>query len=147
MPMKFLDHFDHPERKQDKAHFIHLVQIANADGKIVDAEMSMLNRLGSKLGLTQPEIDELMQSNKQSAYIPPYELSKRFEELYDVVKMVIADGEVGGEELKLASKLAVKSGFDDDDVPLLLSVLTEGIRNSQDEEELFTIYKKKKMSR
>lgn len=147
MAMKFLDHFDHPERKQDKARFIHLVQIASADGKIVDAEISMLNRLGSKLGLTQPEIDELIQSNKQMAYVPPYELSKRFEELYDVVKMVIADGEVGGEELKLASKLAVKSGFDNDDVPLLLSVLTDGIRNSQDEEELFTIYKKRKMGR
>lgn len=145
--MKFLDHFDHPERKQDKARFIHLVQIANSDGKIDDAEISMLNRLGSKLGLTQPEIDELLLSNKQLAYIPPYELSKRFEELYDVVKMVLADGEVGEEELKLASKLAVKSGFDDDDVPLLLSVLTDGIKNGQDEEELFTIYKKRKMGR
>lgn len=147
MAMKFLDHFDHPERKQDKAHFIHLVQIANADGKIVDAEISMLNRLGSKLGLTQPEIDELMQSNKQSAYIPPYELSKRFEELYDVVKMIFADGEVGEEELKLAGNLAVKSGFAEDEIPLLLSVLTDGVKSGEDEEDLFARYKKRRMGK
>lgn len=144
MPMKFLDHFDHPERKQDKAHFIHLVQIANADGKIVDSEISMLNRLGSKLGLTQSEIDELMQSNKQLAYIPPYELSKRFEELYDVVKMVFADGEVGEEELKLVGNLAVISGFAEDEIPLLLSVLTDGVKSGEDEEDLFTLYKKRR---
>lgn len=144
MPMKFLDHFDHPERKQDKAHFIHLVQIANADGKIVDSEISMLNRLGSKLGLTQSEIDELMQSNKQLAYIPPYELSKRFEELYDVVKMVFADGDVGEEELKLVGNLAVISGFAEDEIPLLLSVLTDGVKSGEDEEDLFTRYKKRR---
>ena len=144
MAMKFLDHFDHPERKQDKARFIHLVQIANADGKIVDAEISMLNRLGSKLGLTQSEIDELMHAESPLAYIPPYELSKRFEELYDVVKMVFADGEVGEDELKLVGNLAVKSGFNKDDVPLLLSVLTEGVKNGDDEEDLFARYKKKR---
>lgn len=147
MPMKFLDHFDHSERKQDKAHFIHLVEIAHADGRIDEAEMKMLNRFGARLGLTQPEIDELMVSGKQSSYIPPYELAKRFEQLYDVVRMIFADGEVDDEELKLASTLAVKSGFDDDDVPLLLSVLTTGIKEGQDEEELFAIYKKKKMGR
>ncbi len=147
MPMKFLDHFDHSERKQDKAHFIHLVEIAHADGRVDEAEMKMLNRFGARLGLTQPEIDELMVSGKQSSYIPPYELAKRFEQLYDVVRMIFADGEVDDEELKLASTLAVKSGFDDDDVPLLLSVLTTGIKEGQDEEELFAIYKKKKMGR
>lgn len=144
MAMKFLDHFDHPERKQDKAHFIHLVQIANADGKIDDAEISMLNRLGSKLGLTQPEIDELLLSDKQLAYIPPYELSKRFEELYDVVKMVFADGEVGDEELKLAGNLAMRSGFAEEEIPLLLSVLTDGVKSGEDEEELFARYKKRR---
>lgn len=147
MPMKFLDHFDHSERKQDKAHFIHLIEIALADGRIDEAESSLLNRYGAKLGLTQPEIEELMASGKQSSYIPPYEFARRFEQFYDLISMIFADGEVDEEELKLASILAVKSGFEDDDVPLLLSVLTNGIKNGQDEEELFAIYKKKKMGR
>lgn len=147
MGMKFLDHFDHSERKQDKEHFIHLIQIANADGKIDDTEIQMLYRMGSKLGLTHPEIDDLLKSAGQSAYIPPYELSKRFEQLYDVVKMVYADGEIDDKELKLAEALAIKSGFADEDLPLLLSVLIDGIKNGEDEEDLFARYKKRRMSK
>jgi uncharacterized tellurite resistance protein B-like protein len=147
MGMKFLDHFDHSERKQDKEHFIHLIQIANADGKIDDVEIQMLNRMGSKLGLTQTEIDDLLKGSDQSAYIPPYELSKRFEQLYDVIKMVYADGEIDDKEMKLASGLALKSGFADEDLPVLLSVLVEGIKNGDDEEDLFARFKKKRMGR
>ncbi len=147
MPMKFLDHFDHSERKQDKEHFLHLIQIANADGKIDEAEIKMLYRMGNKLGLTQTEIDDLVKSAGQSAYIPPYELSKRFEQLYDVIKMVYADGEIDDKEMKLAEALAVKSGFADEDLPVLLSVLVDGIKNGEDEEDLFVRYKKKRMGK
>ncbi len=147
MAMKFLDHFDHAERKQGKEHFIHLVQIANADGKIDDAEQQMLNRLGSKLGLTALEIEELMTSNKQSSYIPPYELVKRFEQLYEIVKMVSADGEFSDDELKLANGLALKSGFEEAELPLLMPLLIDGIKKGVDEEDLFAVYKKKRMSR
>ncbi|MBL7968731.1 MAG: hypothetical protein JNK09_17115 [Prolixibacteraceae bacterium] len=147
MPMKFLDHFDHSERKQDKEHFIHLIQIANADGKIDDAEMQMLYRMGSKLGLTQTEVDDLLKSTGKSAYIPPYELSKRFEQLYDVIKMVYADGEIDDKEMKMASALAIKSGFAEEDLSVLLSVLVEGIKAGEDEEDLFNRFRKKRMGK
>ena len=145
--MKFLEHFDHPERKQDKEHFIHLIQVANADGKIDDAELQLLHRIGRNMGLTKPEIDDLLATRKQSAYNPPYELSKRFGQLYDVIKMVCADGEIDDNELKIASALAIKSGFEGEDLPALLSVLFEGIKNGEDEEDLFVRFKKKRMSR
>ena len=145
--MKFLEHFDHPERKQDKEHFIHLIQVAHADGKIDDAELQLLHRMGGNLGLTDPEIDDLLASNKQSAYNPPYELSKRFGQLYDVIKMVFADGRVDDSEMKLASSLAIKSGFEEEDLPVLLAVLIDGIKNGEDEEDLFARFKKKRMVR
>lgn len=145
--MKFLEHFDHPERKQDKEHFIHLIQIALADGKIEEVELQLLQRMGSKLGLTKPEIDDLMATNKQSAYNPPYELSKRFEQLYDLIKMVYADGVIDDSEMRLASGLAIKSGFEEDEIPVLLSVLIEGIKRGDDEDDLFTLYKKRRIVR
>lgn len=147
MGMKFLDHFDHPERKQDKEHFIHLVQVAVADGKVEESELKMLHRLGNKLGLTQQEIEDLLDSNKQSAYIPPYELSKRFGQIYDIVNMIFADGAIDENEMKLVNSLAMKSGFAESDLPVLLSVLMDGIKKGSDEEELFDLYKKKRISR
>ena len=145
--MKFLDHFDHPERKQMKEHFIHLVQVVKADGKVDEREMVMLNRIGSKFGLTDLEIKELLLADKASDYIPPYELAKRFEQVYDIVRIVCADKKIEDNELELVKSLSLKSGFDEADIPLLLSVLLDGIKKGEDEEDLFALYKKKRVGR
>jgi len=143
--MNFLEHFDHPSRKQNKEHFGHLIQIAMADGKIETSELEMLHRFGSKLGLTAPEVDNLLETSKKSAYIPPYELSKRFGQLYDVIKMVYADGQINNNEMRLATGLALKSGFAEEEIPVLLALLISGIKNGEDEDELFDLYKKRRM--
>lgn len=145
--MNFLEHFDHPSKKQDKEHFNHLIQMALADGKIEDAELKMLHRIGSKMGLTTPEIDNLLETSKNSAYIPPYELSKRFAQLYDIIKMVYADGQIDNNEMRLATGLALKSGFTEQELPVLLAVLINGIKNNEDEDDLFDLYKKRRIAR
>ena len=143
--MNFLEHFDHPSRKQDKEHFGHLIQVAMADGKIETSELEMLHRFGSKLGLTAPEVDDLLETSKKSAYVPPYELSKRFGQLYDVIKMVYADGQINNNEMRLATGLALKSGFAEEELPILLALLISGIKNGDDEEDLFDLYKKRRI--
>ncbi len=142
--MKLLEHFDHPERKQDKEHFLHLIQIASADGIIDDSELKMLNRIGKNLGLTNAEIKDLFDSSKQSEYIPPYELAERFEQLYRIIQMVLADNEIANEEIHRAKILGMKSGFSDEDLAILLPLLIEGVKKSQDIEDLFALYKKRR---
>jgi hypothetical protein len=144
--MSLLEHFDHPDKKQDKEHFRHLVQVALADGIIEDIELEMLHRLGKNMGFTDPEMDDLFESTKNSVYIPPYELSKRFEQLYGIVKMVLADGLIDQNETRLASGLALKSGFVAGEIPVILDLLIKGIRNGKDVEDLFMLYKKKIMT-
>lgn len=143
--MSILEHFDHSERKQDKEHFKHLIQVALADGKIEDNEFKMLHRLGKNMGFTDPEIDDLLESTKQSTYNPPYELSKRFEQIYGIVKMVLADDKIDNNEMRLATGLALKSGFSENEIPALLVLLIDGIKKGEDEEDLFKIYKKRIM--
>lgn len=144
--MSLLEHFDHPDRKQDKEHFRHLIQVALADGIIEDTELKMLHRFGKNLGFTDPEIDDLLELTKNSAYNPPYELSKRFEQLYGIVKMVLADGKIDNNEMRLTTGLAIKSGFIENEIPAVLSLLINGIKNGEDEEDLFKVYKKKIMT-
>jgi uncharacterized tellurite resistance protein B-like protein len=143
--MKFLEHFDHPEKKQDKEHFSHLIQMALIDGTIDASEMEMLYRFGSKVGLTNPEIDDLLETTKKSAYIPPYEFSKRFAQMYDVVKMVLADGKIDNNEMRLTTSLALKSGFTEQEIPILLALLINGIKSGEDEDDLFDLYKKRRI--
>ena len=144
--MSMLEHFDHPNRKQDKEHFKHLIQVALADGIIEDIELKMLHRLGKNMGFTDPEIDDLLESTKKSAYNPPYELAKRFEQLYGIVKMVLTDGKIDNNEMRLTTGLALKSGFVEAEIPAVLNLLINGIKNGEDEEDLFKDYKKRIMT-
>ena len=129
---------------QDEEHFIHLVQVAIADGIIHDDELQMLHRCGRSIGLTDLEIDDAIATTKKTTFIPPYELSKRFEQMYDMVKMILADGKIDNSEMRLVTSLALKSGFNENEIPGLLSILISGIRNREDEEDLFKVYAKKR---
>ncbi|MHC1703932.1 MAG: hypothetical protein AB9846_08490 [Tenuifilaceae bacterium] len=142
--MNILEHFDHAEKKQEKEHFINLIQVAMADGLIDQSESAMLHRFGRKMGFTDSEIDELIELSRKHSYNPPYEFQKRFEQAYDIVKMVLADGVIDKNEMRIANSYATKLGFSESEIPGLMVLLISGIRQGQDEEYLFEQYKKEK---
>jgi hypothetical protein len=142
--MNTQNYFDHPLKKENIEYFIHLVRIAKADDIISQSEMALLHRIGKKLGFTDPEIDNLIANTNKSDYIPPYELSKRFDQVYEVVKMTLADGVLENSEMRLASGFAFKSGFSEGEIPKLLTMLIHGIKEGKDEEDLFEVYMKER---
>jgi hypothetical protein len=142
--MNISDYFDHPVKKQNIDYFVHLVRIAKADDIVTNSELDLLRRIGRKLGLTDTEIDKLIESTGKSDYIPPYELSKRFDQVYEIVKMTLADGVIDENEMKLASGFAIKSGFMENEIHSLLALMIRGIKEGKDEEDLFEEYKKER---
>ncbi|MCX6327434.1 MAG: hypothetical protein NT144_12425 [Bacteroidia bacterium] len=142
--MSILNYFDHPIKKQNIDYFVHLVRIAKADDVISNHELELLHRIGKKLGFADPEINNLIESTGKSDFIPPYELSKRFDQVYEIVKMTLADGLVDNNEMHLARGFAIKSGFNENEIPNLLVLLIRGIKEGKDEEDLFELYKKEK---
>ncbi len=142
--MNILSHFEHPVKKQNKEYFVHLVRVAKADDIVSHHELELLIRIGRKLGFTEPEINSLIETTGKSDYIPPYELSKRFDQVYEIVKMTLADGLIDKNEMRLASSFAFKSGFWEDEIPILLVNLIQGIKEGKEEEELFEEYKSKR---
>lgn len=141
--MSMINYFDHHDRKAGKEHFLHLIQVANADGVIDRTELDMLHKMGKRLGLTDPEIDELINKKDSKTFVPPYSLEDRFHQLYDVVAMALADGVMFTNEIKMFKRLAVASNFDDKEAEKLLNLLVNGIKQNKSEDELFHIYKKK----
>src|SRR5665811_43119 len=142
--MNLSNNFDHPVKTHNKEYFVHLVRIAKADDIITNSEKELLHRIGRKLSFTDPEIDNLVLTTDKSDYIPPYELSKRFDQVYEIVKMTLADGTIDKNEMRLAGAFAVKSGFSEAEIPNLLSLLIEGIKGGKDEEDLFEVYRKER---
>ncbi len=142
--MNILEQFDHQDKKQDKEHFMDLIQVASADGVVDKTESEMLHRLGKKKGFTDPEIDHLIESKSSTAYNPPSDYFKRFNQIYEIVKMILADGEIDETEMRLANKLATKTGFTESEIPILLNLLVNGIKDGKDEDDLFEVYKKQR---
>jgi uncharacterized tellurite resistance protein B-like protein len=138
--MTTLNYFDHHDKKASKEHFRHLIQVANADGVIDKSEAELLHRMGKHLGLTDPEIDELIQDKDSKAYIPPYDLQSRFHQLYDVVAMALADGVLYKNEVKMIKSLAIASSFNEADTDRLINLLINGIKYDKTEEELFEAF-------
>ena len=61
--------------------------------------------------------------------------------VYDVVKMALADGMIEHNSMRLVNSFAVKSGFVENEIPVLLVLIIAGIRQGKDEDELFENYK------
>jgi len=140
--MKTLEHFDHSVKKQNIEYFVHLVRIAMADDVITSDEIELLHRMGKKMGFTDPEIVNLIETTGKSNFIAPYELAARFEQVYDIIRMTLADGVIDKNEMRLATSFAANSGFKESEIPNLMILLINGIKQGKDHEDLFEVYKK-----
>jgi uncharacterized tellurite resistance protein B-like protein len=142
--MSNINYEDHSVKKQNVDYYIYLVHIALADGFISNNEWALLNRIGQKLGFSDNEIDTIVDTARHSDYFPPYELFDRFAQVYEVVKMILADGVIDNNEMRLARSFAIKSSFRENEIPGLLVLLISGIKEGKDEDELFEVYRKMK---
>lgn len=140
--MNFSDFITHSGKKICKEHFLHLVQISRVDGKISDEEMKMLHRKGRKFGLTDPEIDYLIQSEAHHHYTPPISLKAKFSHLYNIAQLILADDVITESERKMLKRFAIEAGFKGETVDNLTEHLLEGIKNGIDEDDLLDQFRK-----
>lgn len=141
--MNFTDFITHHGKKISRDHFIHLVQVARIDGKISEPEIKLLHKEGKKFGLTDPEIDKILNSKDTLSYQPPYSLKDKFEELFNISEMIMADGIVTESENRMIRKCAIAAGFSDETIEKLIELLFEGVKEGEEEETLFNEFKKK----
>jgi hypothetical protein len=141
--MSFADFISIHGKKVNREAFIHLVQISRTDKEISKEEYELLHKEGRKYGLTDPEIDSLMRAQRGHHYHPPYSLDEKFEHLYQVAQLILADEIVRESELKMIRKFAIEAGFNDKTIEKLINLLFEGIKNNKSEEELLKEFRHK----
>ena len=134
--MNFSDFIKDTGKRINKEHYLRLIQVSRADGRVNPEELELLHREGRKFGLTDPEIDELIK-NESSHYDPPYLLQEKFDNLYNIAEMILADENVSEGERKLLKRFAIEAGFSDKTIAKLIELLLAGIRKGDDEETLF----------
>jgi hypothetical protein len=141
--MGFTDLIDDHGKKIHAGHYRNLVQIAKVDGRVEKSELDLLHREGKKFGLTDSEIDNMIISEERHYYSPPYDLLEKFDELYNIASMILADNVITESEKSLIKRFAVAAGFSNESIDKLIPLLFEGIQKGEDEEVLFNQFKRR----
>jgi chorismate mutase len=143
MNMNFSDFVTHHGKRVNKEAFLHLIQVSRTDKNISKQVLDLLHKKGRKFGLTDPEINRLIESERDHHYHQPYSLQEKFEHLYQVAQMILADEVVDEREKKMIRKFAIEAGFSDKTIEKLIDLLLRGVKNNESEEDLLKEFRKK----
>ena len=114
--MSFSELFESGFQKRNEDHFASIVRVAMSDGIINDSEKTFLDRLATRLDITEVEYKRILKDYKSHPINPPLSYDTRLERLYDLARMVWADHIEGKKQVRLLEKLSVGLGFNQDNV-------------------------------
>lgn len=109
--MSFSDLFDSEFKARNKSHFSSIVRVALADGELSAEEKQFLDKLKSRLEISDAEYEEILENPFKYPVNPPYLHSQRLERLFDLSRMVYADHILGPKQKEILTKFALALGF------------------------------------
>ena len=109
--MSISDIYDNEFRKRNKDHFAAIVRVAMSDDVITKDEQKFLDRLASKLNISEVDCKKIMKDYASHPINPPVSYDHRLERLYDLARMVMADKIRSRNQVKLLRKFCVGLGF------------------------------------
>lgn len=109
--MSISDLFDSEFKARNKGHFSAIVRVAIADGDLSEEEKLFLDKLKSRLEISDAEYEEILENPTKYPINPPSLYVQRIERLYDLSRMVYADHVLGPKQKEIVTKFALALGF------------------------------------
>ena len=109
--MSFSDLFDSEFKNRNKGHFSAIVRVATADEIVSPEEKMFLDKLASRLEISDAEYAEILENPLKYPINPPYLHAQRLERLYDLARMVHVDHHLGDNQDLLLKKFGLALGF------------------------------------
>ncbi|PSR53244.1 TerB family tellurite resistance protein [Adhaeribacter arboris] len=128
--------FESEQIKRIKSHILNLGALAKIDGHVDSAEMNYIIAIGRKNGLKQEEVRSLLANASTAKFELPANDSERFDQIYDLVEMMLADGIVDDNEMDFCVEMAAKLGFKKTIVGVLVRKISMGVKDGQSREEI-----------
>ena len=123
--------FESEQAKKVKSHLLNLAALAKADGHIDSREMAFIKAVGKKNGVSGSDVESLIADSKgMSADIPDND-SDRFDQIFDLVDMMLADGIVDETEMDFCIMMAEKLGFRKAIVGVLVRKISQGVKDGK----------------
>ncbi|KIO52187.1 tellurite resistance TerB family protein [Flavobacterium hibernum] len=119
--MSFSDLFDSEFKQRNKGHFSAIVRVALADGIVHPEEKSFLDKLASRLEISESEYEEILNDPLKYPINPPYLHVQRLERLYDLTRMVHVDHHLEDQQEVMLRKLGIALGFTPSNVNYIIA--------------------------
>jgi uncharacterized tellurite resistance protein B-like protein len=128
--------FESEEIKRLKSHIVNLSALAKVDGHVDPSEIDFIIAIGTKHGMKSSEVRNLISgSNKHEIQLPSND-SERFDQIYDLVDMMLADGIVDESEMEFCINMASRLGFKKAIVGVLVRKITTGVKDGFTREQI-----------
>ena len=102
--------FENAQAKKIKGHLLNLAALAKADGHIDEREMKFILAVGKRNGIRPREVQSLVAGAKDGSNDLPTNDSERFDQIFDLVDMMLADGIVDETEMDFCIVMAAAPG-------------------------------------
>lgn len=141
--MGLLNIFSRNRLKKSLSHIKNLVDVALADGQIDNDEMILLLNVAKRLKINDDQIEMIRTNPAAIQFSAPANAKKRFDQIYDLVCMMMVNGHIDPRELELCKALALKLGYMplivDDFIKLIGKNIKDGVLASESYKKLLKI--------
>ncbi|WP_227006238.1 tellurite resistance TerB family protein [Rufibacter latericius] len=110
--------------------------MAKIDGHIDSAEMEHIIAIGERKGMRAQDVRALLANCGNVKLTMPNNDIDRFDQVYDLVEMMLADGIVDDSEMDFCIDIATKMGFRKAVVGVLVKKITTGVKDGLSREEI-----------
>ena len=127
---------EHLSRK-GKSYIKQLLQVAMADGKLDSAELNNLMQTAKKFDFTEEEIMAISNNMDSVKVTHPSGTKETFQLIFDLVWMMMVDGNVYKREMQICENLAMQMGFAPETIGDLARFIRMNIANGVSAEETY----------
>jgi uncharacterized membrane protein YebE (DUF533 family) len=128
--------FESEQTKRVKNHITNLGALARVDGHLDATELNYIIAVGQKNGLRPDDVKALIANgDKVQVHLPDND-SERFDQIYDLVEMMLADGIVDDNEMEFCMMMASKLGFRKAIVGVLVRKISMGVKDGFSREQI-----------
>lgn len=124
---------------QRESHIRNLVLMANADNSISKSELQAIYAIGRERGFGDDEIAEIVKSDEQRNLEIPDSIDEKFEQLFDLTRVMLADGVIEDDEIDFCKEVATKYGFRKTISAILIALITREILNGKSRNQIHTM--------
>ena len=128
--------FENEQAKKIKGHLCNLAALAKADGHVDDREMNFIITVGKKNGVSSGDVRKLVAGETRCVSDLPANDSERFDQIFDLVDMMLADGIVDETEMDFCIIMAEKLGFRKAIVGVLVRKISQGVKDAVPRERI-----------